>query len=522
MKHRIHYLLPLLIALCPAPSSGEPTVTRQPASPPAWTQFVESCSAAVRHKFAADPHRPGYHFLPPINYMNDPNGLIQFRGLYHLGYQWNAFTPDERGHPKSWGHAVSNDLVHWRDMPAMLNPEPMNYDMGGCWSGSAIEHDGRMLVFFSGVPPIKFGVGQCLATSDDGFLFTKSLQNPIIPDTALPPEATDVRDPYVVKIGDRWVMALGGRLKDRGPAVFAFESNDLANWAYVGPILVGHDEPHGNNWECPTLLPIDDGRFFLSVLMHPEGVLPSPLYFLGRFDNNRFVPEVESVLDAGESLFATQAFVDDRNRIIYIGWCYDFRSTAQQIKSEWTGLMSLPRVLIPTAQGPLRYAPVEELKSLRRDHQQFEDENLPATEPYIIPDVAGDMLELHAVIDPQNAGELTLDVLRSPDGAERTSIRYSAKTATLSIDRTHASLDPDARKSDQGGTLALAPGEALDLKIFVDRCVVEVFANERLCLTETVYPARRDSTSVAIQAHDSQAHLRSLDVWRIEPIWPIK
>jgi len=145
---------------------------------------------AVRGKLADDLHRPQYHFLPPANWMNDPNGLIQWRGQYHLFYQHNPGCPCWG--TMHWGHAVSENLVHWTDLPIALAPTPGGPDADGCWSGCAVDNDGIPTLIYTGVFPQR----QCIATSTDDLLtWEKHAGNPVI---AAPPEGLDVtgfRDP---------------------------------------------------------------------------------------------------------------------------------------------------------------------------------------------------------------------------------------------------------------------------------------------------------------------------------------
>ncbi len=103
-----------------------------------------------RLELAGDPHRPGYHFLAPANWMDDPNGVIQVGGEYHLFYQWIPNSPSRSGGPFHWGHAVSNDLVHWRDLPIALSPTPGGPDREGCWSGSAVLDGGAPTIVYRG------------------------------------------------------------------------------------------------------------------------------------------------------------------------------------------------------------------------------------------------------------------------------------------------------------------------------------------------------------------------------------
>src|SRR5947209_12491947 len=124
---------------------------------------------AQRKGLLGDPHRPHYHFLPPANWMNDPNGLLQWKGQYHLFYQYNPYAP-VHAHIH-WGHAASSDLVHWTDLPIALTPTPGRADADGCWSGCAIDHHGTLTLLYSGL--LYSGLhpqAVCLATSADELL----------------------------------------------------------------------------------------------------------------------------------------------------------------------------------------------------------------------------------------------------------------------------------------------------------------------------------------------------------------
>ena len=121
-------------------------------------------------------HRPTYHFLPPANWMNDPNGLIQWEGQYHLFYQYNPYAAVPGN--IHWGHAVSADLVHWADLPIALGPTPGSVDAGGCWSGCAVDDGGLPTLIYTG---FRDGAQRpCLATSQDGLL-TWVIRTPIGP-----------------------------------------------------------------------------------------------------------------------------------------------------------------------------------------------------------------------------------------------------------------------------------------------------------------------------------------------------
>jgi len=153
-------------------------------------QMDEQQGKLLHKKLAKDPHRPRYHFLPPKNWMNDPNGLIHFKGEYHLFYQYNPFGPLSAD--KHWGHAASKDLVHWKHLPiAFYTDKP--YDKDGVFTGCAVNDNGVPTIIYTGVRP----QCQCIATSEDMISWTKHPKNPVVPGPPDGIDPNDFRDPYV-------------------------------------------------------------------------------------------------------------------------------------------------------------------------------------------------------------------------------------------------------------------------------------------------------------------------------------
>lgn len=187
-------------------------------------------AAAARAKLQDDPQRPQYHFTAPCNWLNDPNGLIQWNGQYHLFYQHNPFNP--LSETKHWGHAVSSDLIHWNDLPIALAPTPGTYDADGIYSGCAVDDNGTPTILYSGVRGPHLMV--CLATGDDQLLsWIKYPGNPVVPD--FPPGIkllqTDegkihYRDPSVWREDGTWWMIVGTGISDIGGAVLLYRSTD--------------------------------------------------------------------------------------------------------------------------------------------------------------------------------------------------------------------------------------------------------------------------------------------------------
>jgi len=454
-------------------------------------------------------HRPCYHFQPPANWMNDPNGPIQWRGRYHLFYQHNPQAPTEG--PKHWGHAVSSDLVHWEHQPIALAPGPGQYDREGVWSGCAVDDAGVPTILYTGHP----SQSQCLATgSGDLVYWEKHAGNPVI---ARPPgglQLTGFRDPFTWREEDGWRMIVGSGIQGAGGAALLYRSEDLRRWTYVQPLCVGEAEATGTMWECPNFLALS-GRHVLIV--SPYGKV---LYFIGTYAGDRFVAEERGLLDLGDPYYATNCLLDDRGRRVVWAWIREARAEGAQRAAGWSGVMSLPRILSLDAGGRLRQEPVAELQVLRRRHWQFRGIALGADSAAAVPGVAGDSLEILAEFEPTDAGRFGLGLRCSPDDAEQTAILYDSAARMLLAERERSSLSPDVDRAPHGGSFDLQAGDPLRLHVFLDRSVVEAFANGQACLTTRIYPARDDSVGLRLFASGGPASVRSLDVWELAPIWP--
>ncbi len=407
--------------------------------------------AAAQNKLAADFQRPQYHFLPPANWMNDPNGPIWWKGRYHLFYQYNpngAFWGTMH-----WGHASSEDLVHWKHLPVALAPTPGGPDKDGVFTGSAAIHDGVPALIYTGVHPEV----QCLATSDDQMLVWKKYPaNPVI--AAPPPgmQAAGFRDPCVWREDDGWYVAIGSGYKGVGGTALLYRSDDLVHWSYLRPLFSGTLNPEaskkgpvaaGEMWECPDFFPLG-GKHVLYV--STEGTAK---YWVGRYEKQQFHPESTGILDFG-GYYAPKSLADAGGRRIVWGWIQEQRSVDAQKAAGWSGVMSLPRVLTLRRDGSLGMEPAPELAKLRGQSRRYT--KLPAQAP-------GDNLEIACRLNPGSAHEAGLNL----GGLE---VRY---------DRVFRRLSVLAENRAREGHLALPPGEPLDLRIFLDGSVVEIFVSVR-------------------------------------------
>jgi len=299
-----------------------------------------------------------YHFEPQKGWMNDPNGLVYFKGRYHAFFQHNPHSPHwDKMH---WGHAVSEDLIHWQELPIALYPDESYEDDGGCFSGSAIEKDGRLYLLYTSV---SHGLGQTqsVAWSDDGIHFTKYEGNPVIRENPL--GYPDFRDPKVSLIGDRYHMVVGTGNEASGK-VLLFTSLDLLNWQYEGILFEGAEYAHCI--ECPDLFPLGDKY----VLMFSKiGETERATHFVvGDLEDGKLVNGTLCRPEWGTDFYAPQTFLDGKRRIM-IGWLYHWGKQAPE-GCPFAGALSIPRELT-LANGKLQNFPVEEARHLLKRESPY-------------------------------------------------------------------------------------------------------------------------------------------------------
>lgn len=442
---------------------------------------------------AGDPHRPGYHFLPPRNWMNDPNGLVWHEGKYHLFYQYNpgaAVWGDMH-----WGHAESTNLMHWKYLPIALAPVPGGYDKDGVFSGCCRVYGGVPTIFYTGVSPETQNIVTCNGALTE---FHRDPANPVIAHPPAGLNLTAFRDPCVWREGRNSMMAIGSGLKGGNGLVLLYSSPDLHNWKYLGPLASAASRDDGEIWECPNFFPLGKKWFLCVSSTAPVRVC---YYWSGTYAQGRFSSEgTRRMLDSGGYYYAPQAFADARGRRIIFGWIPEGRTESEQKAAGWAGMQSLPRVLELDSAGAVLVRPIPELSALR-------GKKLAGTSLH------GDSVEIAAEFPRGKPAGFHLR--RSPSGEEQTTIAFDPSSAMLTIDRRRASRNAHTDRDVRNVPLDLPAGEPLRLHIFLDRSVVEVYVNDRVCASTRIYPTRGD-------AQDIQAigNPLSLDVWEMNPSMP--
>lgn len=330
--------------------------------------------------------RLGHHLMPPVGWLNDPNGLCWYKGKYHVFFQYAPF--DVEGGLKFWGHYTSEDMIDWKYEGTALYPDS-SYDCHGVYSGSALVDDGKLHLFFTGNVKIDgdydyINEGRETSTlhveSEDGIHFSNKEE--VISFSEYPEEFTcHIRDPKVWKENGKYFMVLGGRLKGDKGAVLVYESGDLKEWKLLRTITT--PEVFGYMWECPDYFELD-GEKILSV--SPQGLTREEFRFQNIYQSGYFILKEDGSVDVkdfrewdmGFDFYAPQTFTDVQGRRILIGWMgmpdADEEYVNKTIEEGWQHCLTVPREL-KLKDGKILQYPVKELENLRKEKTVLNDEN---------------------------------------------------------------------------------------------------------------------------------------------------
>lgn len=498
MLNVLHWFMLLALAL-------------QVQSPPTWSsartkqESNASVARAMRSvqsgvtRAAADPNRPVFHYRPPAFWMNDPNGPIFHEGFLHLFYQHNPYG-DQWG-SIHWGHAVSRDMVYWEDLPIALWPSQKQGEEH-CFSGSAwINHRGQPMLFYTSVSENRPNQQWAALGGRNLITWAKHPDNPILAlETHGGPQFEGSwRDPFLFAEGDRLFLVLGAREGDQA-LIPIYEATDgkLEKWDYRG-ILFQKPLNEVAFFECPNFFKLD-GKWLL--LYSPYRPVE---YAVGSFDVEkfRFNPETTGTLDhgSGESsnFYASNVAFDARGNCILFGWVRGFREGVG-----WNGCLALPRLLSIGSDNRPRQLPIPQLGDLRRELREFseltlEDETLP------LEGIEWDTLELKAELELDTASAVGLR-LQSTPGKPVVTIQWSGDS--LDVAGTRVGLDRQAGQSP------------LALHLFLDKTVLEVFINDgQETVTRVIY-LETETPRLEAYSTGGSASLRSVQIWRLDRIWP--
>lgn len=489
-------------------------------------------------------YRPQFHFSPPAHWMNDPNGLMYYKGEYHLFYQY--YPGGMVWGPMHWGHAVSKDLVHWKNLPVALYPDSMGYIFSGSavvdtanTSGLGTKKVPAMVAIYTINDPIAQKEGknnyqtQGIAYSTDrGRHWTVYKHNPVLSNPGLP----DFRDPNVKwnKKAHKWIMALA--VHDH---VQFYSSPDLKKWTYESS-FGKNSGSHNGVWECPDLFPAKlNGKEMWVLLVSinkggPNGGSATQ-YFIGNFDGKKFVdsnsPKTTLWLDWGKDDYAGTTWnnipkADGRN--IFLGWMSNWQYGEKVPTKPWRSAMTIPRTLIIRyVHGKLRLfsRPVKELQSLRTASCALHD-TVFSGKLYLTRQIPFNtsLIEVELTFkynrnsDKGNVPDFGLEI--SNEKNERVLMGYNAKQQKLYVDRSHSGrtdFSPDF-PGIFSAPLKNSTG-IIHLHLFIDVASVELFAQDgERVLTDIFFPTK-NFDRVGLYTDHGKLQLISGHIYKLKSVW---
>lgn len=444
--------------------------------------------------------RPGFHLSARVGWMNDPNGFSFYNGEYHLFHQYYPY--DSHWGSMHWAHVVSNDLLHWRYLPAALAPDA-EYDRDGCFSGSAITlPDGKQLLLYTGVAretqpdgSMRDIQSQCIAVGD-GIDYEKYPENPVIDRNLLPEDGSryDFRDPKVWQKADGSYRCVVGNCTEEGDGrVLLYSSRDCIRWKFE-KILAANEKRFGRMWECPDFFMLD-GKAVL--LVSPQDMLPQgfeyhngngTLCLTGTYDEetDTFVEEKNQAIDYGIDFYAPQTVLAPDGRRIMIGWMQNWDTcNLHSPEQPWFGQMSLPREL-SVKNGRLYQQPVRELETLQGEKTVHE--NVTFTDVIRLNGVKGRKVDMELTLRPGDEQNIyrKFAVRFAQDEKYHTSVSFRPYESILKIDRKFSG----SRRAiiHQRRSLVNSENGRIKLRIILDSFSVEIFVNDgEHVLSATLY-----------------------------------
>ncbi|MGM9972993.1 MAG: glycoside hydrolase family 32 protein [Clostridiaceae bacterium] len=450
------------------------------------------------------PWRQSYHIQPVTGLLNDPNGFSYYNGEYHLFYQWFPLGPVHG--LKYWYHVRSKDLVHWENVGLGIKPDSQ-FDSYGAYSGSAIEHEGKLYLMYTGNTrdeEWRRYPKQCLAVMDPEGNITK-LDKPVIPE--VPEGYTEhFRDPKVWEEKDRFYTVIGAQRKDETGTAVLYSSQDLIQWTFEGELETKLQD-FGFMWECPDYFSLQDKGVFI---FSPQGLEPQgdkyrniyqSGYIIGdklNLNNRRLNHGDFHELDRGFDFYAPQTMEGPKGRRILVGWMGMGEVEYPTDKNGWAHCLTLPREL-SIENGRIIQKPLKELESLRRKEYRVKDEACDEIKAY--DELKGITYELIGEFKNHDAEEFGIEFRASEE--EKTVIKYDSLQKKLILDR---SVSGEEFGLEYGNVRACDfQGDSIRFHLFVDVSSVEIFINDGAeVFTSRIFP-KKDSRDIRIFATKGRA-----------------
>ncbi len=502
-----------------------------------FSVVLSSCSKTTNIKSLTynEQHRPQFHFSPERGWMNDPNGLVFYDNTYHLFYQ--HFPDSNVWGPMHWGHAISNDLVHWKNQPIALYPDSLGYIFSGSavidhqnTSGFQNGNEKAMVSIFTYHDNEKERAGrmdresQGIAYSNDkGSTWLKYRGNPVLKNKG----DKDFRDPKVFwyEGTKKWIMPLAV-----GDHLEIFSSPNLKDWIKESDF--GKNEgSHGGTWECPDLFPLktaDEKEKWVLIQNMDRGSVnggSGTQYFIGQFDGKTFTNDNESTkvlwLDYGADNYAGVTwFGAPQSRRIFIGWMSNWDDYANLVPTKgWRSAMTIPReiLLVNTPDG-LRVSqqPVEELKKLREEKMSIKQKTFSDSLSISGTNV---LKELDLAFDLSKSESTSLGFTISNSMNEKVTVGYDKTKNEFYIDRTTSGKTEFSKKFAARHSSPFKARDILKIHAFIDNSSIEVFVDDGLIVMTELFFPNEDYFKVALFSKGGSVELLKADIYKLNSIW---
>ncbi len=511
--------------------------------------FVSICGCKNNHReeLAIHPrtqslyqefHRPQFHFTPESKWMNDPNGLYYHKGKYHLFYQY--FPDSIVWGPMHWGHAESNDLLHWKHLPIALFPDSLGYIFSG---GAIVDKNNTSKLGTNDNPPIiatfthhdiagekaktnDFQKQSIAYSLDGGYEWIKYAGNPVIPNTQ---KIKDFRDPKVVwhEPSQKWILVLAAY--DR---VKFYASANLIDWEFLSDFGVEGDK---RLWECPDLFPMkvegtNEYKWVLIVSIQKnapnDGTATS--YFVGHFDGTVFKSEVENQewLDWGTDNYAFVTWNNvpkDDGRILGIGWMSNWQY-AQIVPTEnWRSAMTLPRELTlvkSKSKYSLHGLPIREFQTLRGASTALNQLEIIG-EKVLEGSFSASQVELDITVNLKKTTANSFGIKLQNELGENILIKFDKREGKMFVDRTNSrkhKFSEDFFKNIHSAPIAFEK-EKMNIRLIIDAASVEIFINNgELSFTSIFFPSKEFST-ISLFANNGTFNIINAEIHPLKSIW---
>lgn len=443
---------------------------------------------------------PEFHLFAPGGWLNDPNGFSEYKGLYHLFFQYHPYSTNWG--PMHWGHCTSGDFLHWKVEKTALAPDK-DYDSKGCFSGTALSWKGRHILAYTGVYE-KDGVQiqeQCIAAGN-GKKYVKLKENPVITGKDIPFEydIRDFRDPKIWTEENRFYLAAVVRKKDSGGALVVFKSEDLKKWDFVSVAAESRNKI-GTMWECPDIFKIGKKTVFIVSPMEmiadkkrqiSEG--SNSVYFIGSLTQKKeflfgkdFRKNGGVLLDYGIDFYAPQTMQTSDGRTVLVAWLASWNSIINPPGYLWQGMMCLPREL-KIKHNRIIQKPVREIKKIRKEKKKG---YIPVSPVHIQADgICGRKFELKLMLKSSRSEDRNdyFEIeLGNKKNNVRLSIRYNfkQKKAFIKFDRRNSITRQDITNEKE--IHFPVKKNRLELRFICDYNSMEVFIQKGRMVFSNIY-----------------------------------